>query len=46
MAHVSFAEIGRVTADGQIEIYGLSGDPVLSAGIDELKEAWQKPLRW
>jgi phosphoribosylformylglycinamidine synthase len=46
MAHVSFAEIGRVTAGGQIEIYGLSGDPVLSAGIDELKEAWQKPLRW
>jgi phosphoribosylformylglycinamidine synthase II len=46
MAGVSFAEVGRV-ADGKIfEVRGVGGNTVVSAGIDELKEAWQKPLRW
>ena len=46
MAQVDFAEIGGVTATGKLEIHGLNGDRVLSADISELKEAWQKPLRW
>ena len=40
------AAIGEVTDSGNVEIYGLSDCRVMSANTDELKEAWQKPLRW
>jgi phosphoribosylformylglycinamidine synthase len=40
-----FADIGYVTAQNNFTV--LDGEKViLSAGIDELKEAWQKTLRW
>lgn len=37
--------IGRVTADRSVRITGITGKMVVEAGIDDLKEAWQKPLR-
>jgi phosphoribosylformylglycinamidine synthase len=40
-----FASIGVVTAEPTLTITGLSGAPVINAGLAELKEAWQKPLR-
>jgi len=40
-----FSSIGVVTEEGMVSITGLSGQAVVTAGIDELKEAWQKPLR-
>jgi phosphoribosylformylglycinamidine synthase len=46
MAGVDFAAIGQVTNKGKLEVYGLNGEVVLSALIAELKEAWQRPLRW
>jgi phosphoribosylformylglycinamidine synthase II len=46
MAGVDFAAIGQVTSKKRLEVYGLNGEIVLSAPIAELKEAWQKPLRW
>jgi len=46
MTGVDFAAIGRVTNKQRLEVYGLTGKRVLLAPIDELKEAWQKPLRW
>ncbi len=46
MAGVNFAQIGRVTDSKAFEVKGLSGRKVLSTEIDELKEAWQKPLMW
>jgi phosphoribosylformylglycinamidine synthase len=46
MAGVDFAEIGNVTDNKKFEVYGRRGKQVLSAPITELKEAWQKPLRW
>jgi phosphoribosylformylglycinamidine synthase II len=46
LSGVAFAEIGRVTKSRKLEVYGLRGGIILSADIDELKEAWQKPLRW
>ena len=46
MSGVDFAEIGRLTADEKFEVYGLDGSSVLTATLAELKEAWQKPLRW
>jgi len=46
MSGVDFAHIGRVTGDKKLEVVGLKGGIVLSAPISDLKEAWQKPLRW
>ena len=40
-----FSSIGVVTAEGMVSVIGLSGSTVVTAGIDELKEAWQSPLR-
>ncbi|MDZ7342727.1 MAG: hypothetical protein ONB27_15320, partial [candidate division KSB1 bacterium] len=38
--------IGKTTADKNFQIIGLQGQLVINATIDELKEAWQKTLRW
>jgi phosphoribosylformylglycinamidine synthase II len=46
LSGVTFAEIGRVTDDEKLEVYDRKGEIILSADISELKEAWQKPLRW
>ena len=46
MVGVDFAAIGQITSKERLEIYGLNGEMVLSALIAELKEAWQRPLRW
>jgi phosphoribosylformylglycinamidine synthase len=46
MAGVDFAAIGQVTSKEKLEVYGLNEGMVLSALIAELKEAWQRPLRW
>ncbi len=46
MAGADFAEIGNVTAKKKLVVYGLKGRTVLEADIAELKEAWQRPLRW
>jgi phosphoribosylformylglycinamidine synthase subunit PurSL len=40
-----FASIGEVTAEQTLSITGLSGNTVVKAGLDELKEAWQATLR-
>jgi phosphoribosylformylglycinamidine synthase len=41
-----FAEIGKVTKSNRFEVIGLNGSKILSEKIADLKEAWQKPLRW
>jgi phosphoribosylformylglycinamidine synthase len=46
MTGTEFAAIGEVTDKGKLEVYGLNGKLVLSAGVGEFKEAWQRPLRW
>ncbi|MCI0358448.1 MAG: phosphoribosylformylglycinamidine synthase subunit PurL, partial [Planctomycetaceae bacterium] len=52
-ANVPFAEIGEVTASDRLEIaWALRDDDpapielLVDLPIDQLKEAWQKPLRW
>jgi len=40
-----FACIGQVASLEELEIYGMKGRRVLLP-LGELKEAWQKPLRW
>ncbi|MFC2017409.1 phosphoribosylformylglycinamidine synthase subunit PurL [Chloroflexota bacterium] len=42
----SFAAIGQVTDSEVLEIYGLGETKVVAASLGELKEAWQKPIRW
>jgi len=46
MGGVEFAAIGRVTKGDSFEVYGISGEELVSMPLAELKEAWQKPLRW
>jgi phosphoribosylformylglycinamidine synthase II len=46
MKGVELAAIGQVTKGNKLEVYGISGEKVVSSPITELKEAWQKPLRW
>ena len=45
LAGVPVARIGEVTSTGALEI--LSGQhPCVTARLDDLKKAWQEPLRW
>ncbi len=46
MAGVSCASIGHVNQEEVLEVYGIDSEKVLTVPISELKEAWQKPLRW
>jgi phosphoribosylformylglycinamidine synthase II len=46
MSGIDFALIGRVTDRQRLDVYGRTGKLVLSASVAELKEAWQRPLRW
>jgi phosphoribosylformylglycinamidine synthase II len=46
MGGVKFAAIGEVTKGDNLEVYGIKGEKIVSLPLAELKEAWQKPLRW
>ena len=46
MSGISLAAVGQVTDSEVLEIYGLNSRRVVAKSIGELKEAWQKPLRW
>ena len=41
-----FGLIGCVTQEKEFKVFGLDGKVCVKADVDELKEAWQKPLRW
>ncbi len=46
MAGVTCAPIGTVRHDNRFLINGVAGERIIETVIDELKEAWQSPLRW
>jgi len=46
MKGTNLAAIGQVTDSKTLEIYGLNNQRIMSISTGELKEAWQKPLRW
>ncbi len=46
MKGTSFAAVGQITDSERLEIYGRDGQKIVDASISELKEAWQRPLRW
>ncbi len=41
-----FGLAGCVSKNKIFKVYGLDGKTCIKAGIGELKESWQKPLRW
>jgi len=43
---VRFGLIGCVSSGNDFKVHGIDGDVCLEADIHQLKEAWQKPLRW
>ncbi|MDP2940922.1 MAG: phosphoribosylformylglycinamidine synthase subunit PurL [Candidatus Omnitrophota bacterium] len=43
---VPYGLIGCVSAKREFKVYGLDGKTCIKADIAELKESWQKPLRW
>jgi len=46
MEGTSFAAIGQVTDSEVLEVYGVGGSKIVAAALGELKEAWQKPIKW
>jgi phosphoribosylformylglycinamidine synthase len=46
LSGVPFGRIGQVADDNAVMVNGLSGQRVVAAAIGDLKEAWQRPLRW
>ncbi|MCM8790067.1 MAG: AIR synthase-related protein, partial [Candidatus Omnitrophica bacterium] len=46
LKNISFGLIGCLSAKKEFKVYGLDGKICIKADITELKEAWQKPLRW
>ena len=46
MSGTSFAAIGQVMDSEMLEIYGVKGGKIVAVSIGELKEVWQRPLRW
>jgi phosphoribosylformylglycinamidine synthase II len=43
---VPIAPLGRVTDSDIFRVRGLTGDAIIEKTLAELKEAWQKPLKW
>ena len=46
MRGTSFALIGQVTNSEMLEVYGVDDRKVIGVPLNELKEAWQSPIRW
>jgi phosphoribosylformylglycinamidine synthase len=45
-AGLPFAKLGVTVADQRLRIAGANGEWLIGVKLSELKEAWQKPLRW
>ena len=46
MGDVPFARVGRCVAEPRLRLAGGNGEWLVWVKLAELKEAWQKPLRW
>ena len=46
MDGIKLAAIGQVTDSNILEIYGLDGRRIIAISLHDLKEAWQRPIRW
>jgi phosphoribosylformylglycinamidine synthase len=45
-AGLPFTRIGTTTAEPRLRVAGANGEWLIWAKLADLKEAWQKPLRW
>jgi phosphoribosylformylglycinamidine synthase len=45
-AEVPLAKLGHTVKEPRLRIAGASGEWVIWAQLDQLKEAWQAPMRW
>lgn len=43
---VPMTKIGRTCKEGRLRIAGRNGEWIIWAQLNDLQEAWQKPLRW
>jgi phosphoribosylformylglycinamidine synthase len=43
---VPLVELGQTTKEPRLRIAGAGGEWLVWVPLDQLKEAWQKPLRW
>lgn len=46
MSGTATAVVGEVTDDDSFSVHGLNDENIVSAKIQDLKEAWQKTFRW
>jgi len=46
LAGLPFVKLGQTTKEKRLRIAGRDGEWKIWAPLDQLKEAWQKPLRW
>jgi phosphoribosylformylglycinamidine synthase II len=46
LAGVPYAMVGEVTGEDRLQVVAGSASPVIDLPLAEMKEAWQKPLRW
>ncbi len=46
LSNLPVAKIGTTTIEQRLRIAGASGEWIVWAKLSELKESWQKPLRW
>ncbi|MDP1809622.1 MAG: phosphoribosylformylglycinamidine synthase subunit PurL [Actinomycetota bacterium] len=46
VADTSWSKIGKVTNTGRLVVTGLDDRVVIDISTDELKKAWQEPLKW
>jgi phosphoribosylformylglycinamidine synthase len=45
-AGLPVVRVGKTLADPRLRVAGANGEWVIWVKLSELKEAWQKPLRW
>jgi hypothetical protein len=46
LGEVPYGEAGIVSGGETLRVVGLHGKGIVEANINDLKEAWQKPLRF
>jgi phosphoribosylformylglycinamidine synthase len=46
LAGTAFGLVGCISGTTDFRVWGLDGKPCINASIADLKESWQKPLRW
>ncbi len=46
IGNIPFGQLGKVTEDKKLVIKSDSGQIVADSDIEELKQAWQQPLKW